>query len=1555
MKQRALRPSSFRVLIGALVALVVAGLLALGMSAPAFASTFTLTVKLTDKAGTALTHYDVWPIALNDSTGEEAYLDNPDPATAVAGKPGYYQIADLDSSTHYTLQFAPDGTTATDGMVQYLGGSGTIAGALLVPSGSSFVSATLATGGTLTGKVTSPTGAAVKDADVEIYEYDGSNWVDQNYELTNSSGVWTLPNVEPGSYKFHFYTPNAKYSQIWSGGATSEATATATYVSPGAKVTVNQKFAAGTGSIAGTLRYGLGGDTSDYKWSHWTPVAIPISGSTLDRSRQIVGAASSSSGAWSVGSLEPGNYVIEFLPYYLGQQDEYLVAPSGPTSSSVSSTASAATQFTVTAGHKTTAATGTVIDGQADGDGNGLLGGLSVTVENNNGSAKVSGALVDVVRDADGLEYVSGTSNSNGFAPLSYSDGTAVSTDGEVNDGPGLLYPGNYTILVVDPTGANEPYNASVAIGYGANNLTIKLPTLIHAPGFSTLPTLSSSTARVGTHYLAQGAVVYRTTDPTTKISYQWLRNGAPIYGATTATYDSTGGDYGRHISVRATVSSFGFADVSTTVDVGGSNASTQALGAAPVNIAAPSMIIPGGSIIDGSTLTATPGIWTVAGMDPTALHFDYTWSYGSHGSTFSPSDQNIQDKNNISVSVVASAPGYGASTSVSSSAAQPQFIDGITLSKAPTITSKTVAGVKTYSVSTGTWKPSGTTYTYSWQYDGGQEASTPTFVPSDHGLTVPSPDPITVIVTANKLGYNPVPTTVLVSPGYNSPTQTTGPTVKDLTSGAVSSGDTTGFSLGDKLTVTSPGIWAFVGHTDAPTKVTYQWWRNDAKISGATTASYTLTIADVSETGLPIGLSEIATFADGSVFVGEPGTIGLGVTATLPHSAPTITVSGSHSAGQKLTASVASWGVSGVTDSYQWWVCDPTLSCNNWLSPAEYTPVSGATASSYTTTEGITGAYVVVVGTKPGYAQGTSSSNTGEFGFAPTQIFAADDLEMVDGPRFTGGNDTDHSVQVGTKLTAITPTWSQSGVSDAYVWQVYDGSVWTPVGTGTTYTPKAADEAGGGLLQLLVTGTKGALTSDTWGGSGYDVHNGTLKAVTKPAVKKTSTGYSVSAGSYSATSATSTTFYDWEADGTAIGGGDGPTIPNLSAPSGTYVYVTVRQRVPGYDDLSTTLTAQKGTLQYPTETITGSNVMGGTLSVSNSNPFSSTYGTTQGVISTSYQWYANGTKLTGTGSTDSSYTPTGSSVGKTISVKVTGTDPDYTTAVASATETSKFATGSLGGTYNPSISPVTPTPGTVVHVNFADGPSTRTFKYQWQVKPSGGSWTTVGTSQTFTPTASQVTDSLQAIVIQSASGYASQTLTTFSTTIAYAPTLAALSPPTLTQSPEVGGTIVVNPGIWNTPTLTYAYTWWRNGTQIPGVTGTSWTATDNSVGDAITVQVTASRTGYAPVTVSSESVTVTLGDAPVATVAPKITGSGQTYSVSLGTWSTTGLTFTYRWIIRNGDTWADAPGAGANTSTYTRGVTDAGTLAVLITATRPGYNPVVNLEIDGPTLTAAP
>ena len=1547
MKQRALRPSSFRVLIGALVALVVAGLLALGMSAPAFASTFTLTVKLTDKAGTALTHYDVWPIALNDSTGEEAFLDDPDPATAVSGKPGYYQIADLDSSTHYTLQFAPDGTTATDGMVQYLGGSGTVAGALLVPSGSSFVSASLATGGTLTGKVTSPTGAAVKDADVEIYEYDGSNWVDQNYELTNSSGVWTLPNVEPGSYKFHFYTPNAKYSQIWSGGATSEATATATYVSPGAKVTVNQKFAAGTGSIAGTLRYGLGGDTSDYKWSHWTPVAIPISGSTLDRSRQIVGAASSSSGAWSVGSLEPGNYVIEFLPYYLGQQDEYLVAPSGPTSSSVSSTASAATQFTVTAGHKTTAATGTVIDGQADGDGNGLLGGLSVTVENNNGSAKVSGALVDVVRDADGLEYVSGTSNSNGFAPLSYSDGTAVSTDGEVNDGPGLLYPGNYTILVVDPTGANEPYNASVAIGYGANNLTIKLPTLIHAPGFSTLPTLSSSTARVGTHYVASGAVVYRTTDPTTKISYQWLRNGAPIYGATTATYDSTGGDYGRHLAVRATVSSFGFADVSTTVDVGGSNASTQALGAAPVNIAAPSMIIPGGSIVDGSTLTATPGTWTVAGMDPTALHFDYTWSYGSHGSTFSPSDQNIQDKNNISVSVVASAPGYGASTSVSSSAAQPQFIDGITLSKAPTITSKTVAGVKTYSVSTGTWKPSGTTYTYSWQYDGGQEASTPTFVPADHDLTVPDAYPISVIVTAAKLGYNPVGTTVLLSAGNNFPAQTTDPTVKDLTSGVTATrGGTTPFKLGDKLSVTDQGDWTYVGHADTPTKVTYAWFRDGVAISKATSTSYTMTVADVSAGGTNIQLRQIATFKDGSVFVGEPGTFGIGTLTALPTPTPLVTITGVPTDGQKLTASVASWGVTGVTDTYQWYDCI-WPACDDPENAGEYTLVAGATKSTYTSASTDAGAYVVVDGTKPGYVQGESNS---EF----TKLYAADDLEPVTDVGIAGvapGED----VHVGVKLTVAPPIWSQSGTKTTYEWQALGTSGWATVGTGTTYTPTAADMDGVDLLSIVAVGTHDWMVSEPDYSADYTVDYGTLHATKPPVVTKTSTGYSVSAGTYSATSATSTTFYDWEADGTAVGGGDGPTIPNLSAPAGTYVYVTVRQRVPGYDDLSTTLTAQKGTLKAAAETITGTNGLGNTLSVSDVNPFSSTYGTTQGTITPTYQWYANGAAISGTAAKQATYTPTSSSVGKTISVKVTGSSPNYTSLTVTATESSTFGGGTFGGGYSPTISPASPAPGTAVHLEFAAFPVTPTLKYKWQVRPAGGSWTTVGTSSTFTPTAAEVTDALQAIVTVSAAGYGTQTWTSYTTTVAYAPTLATLSPPTLTQSPEVGGTIVVNPGIWNTPTLTYAYTWWRNGTQIPGVTGTSWTATDNSVGDAITVQVTASRTGYAPVTVSSESVTVTLGDAPVATVAPKITGSGQTYSVSLGTWSTTGLTFTYRWIIRNGDTWADAPGAGANTSTYTRSGPDAGTLAVLITATRPGYNPVVNLEIDGPTLTAAP
>jgi hypothetical protein len=202
-------------------------------------------------------------------------------------------------------------------------------------------------------------------------------------------------------------------------------------------------------------------------------------------------------------------------------------------------------------------------------------------------------------------------------------------------------------------------------------------------------------------------------------------------------------------------------------------------------------------------------------------------------------------------------------------------------------------------------------------------------------------------------------------------------------------------------------------------------------------------------------------------------------------------------------------------------------------------------------------------------------------------------------------------------------------------------------------------------------------------------------------------------------------------------------------------------------------------------------------------------------------------------------------------------------------------------------------------------------------------------------------------------SGYTSLPETSATQDVQYSPTLATFVPPALTAAggtAKVGVALTVTPGVWNTPGLTYSYVWYRGTSVIPAVTGTTWTATPDSYGDAITVAVTASRAGYLPVTVDSTTVAIGLGAAPALLVAPKITVLNNVYTISNGSWSVDGLSLTYDWGFVSSGGSTDGAGTGQGTLSYTPSLSDHGQMVVIITATRTGYAPAT-IAVNGPTL----
>ena len=76
-------------------------------------------------------------------------------------------------------------------------------------------------------------------------------------------------------------------------------------------------------------------------------------------------------------------------------------------------------------------------------------------------------------------------------------------------------------------------------------------------------------------------------------------------------------------------------------------------------------------------------------------------------------------------------------------------------------------------------------------------------------------------------------------------------------------------------------------------------------------------------------------------------------------------------------------------------------------------------------------------------------------------------------------------------------------------------------------------------------------------------------------------------------------------------------------------------------------------------------------------------------------------------------------------------------------------------------------------------------------------------------------------------------------------PGVTNTSPPTISGTPQVGATLTTSGGSWNPTDVNKAYQWLRDGAPITGASTSSYTLVAADEGAQISVQVTASRTGY--------------------------------------------------------------------------------------------------------------
>lgn len=320
---------------------------------------------------------------------------------------------------------------------------------------------------------------------------------------------------------------------------------------------------------------------------------------------------------------------------------------------------------------------------------------------------------------------------------------------------------------------------------------------------FTTLPapTISGTPAPGRTLTAVTG-----TWKPTpSSFTYQWLRSGAAIAGATGATYVPVAADLDRGLSVRVTAVRSGYTSASKT---------SAARTVLRLFTASPAPTV-SGTVAVGKTLTLTHGDWS---PEPDTL--TYRWYRGStaiSGATGKTYKLVAADAGkSVSARVTGAKKGYHTLARSSVAQAVPRQLtvpSKVALSGSPTVGS-------TLTASPGTWGPSPVTLSYQWLRDGTaiSKATAKTYkvASADAGHE------LSVRITGSKTGYTKVSRT---SPAVDAKFAFTSSPTPSV-SGTMKAGRT---------------LQAVTGTWSPTPKLSYQWRVDGAAVAGATASTWTV------------------------------------------------------------------------------------------------------------------------------------------------------------------------------------------------------------------------------------------------------------------------------------------------------------------------------------------------------------------------------------------------------------------------------------------------------------------------------------------------------------------------------------------------------------------------------------------------------------------------------------------------------------------------------------------------------------------------------------------
>jgi hypothetical protein len=726
----------------------------------------------------------------------------------------------------------------------------------------------------------------------------------------------------------------------------------------------------------------------------------------------------------------------------------------------------------------------------------------------------------------------------------------------------------------------------------------------------------------------------------------------------------------------------------------------------------------------------------------------------------------------------------------------------GPTILTQPVSQSVTIGQTATFSVSATGTNP----ITYQWKKNGtnisgatSTSYTTPAAATSDGGAQ------FTVLVTDAVGSVTSNAATLTVTATAVAPTISTQPANQ-----TVVAGQTATFSV--------------VASGTAP--LSYQWKKNGANLSGATSANYTTPVTSNSDSGLQF--SVVVTNAAGSVTSNVASlTVNTPVTITSQPASQSVT------AGRTATFSVTATGSFSI--SYQW--------RKNGAN------ITGATSSSYTTpatTASDNGSQFSVVLTS---VTGSITSNTATLTVTAVPVAPAITTQPANRTVIVGQTTTFSVTTTGT--TPMTYQWRKNGAN-------VGGA------TGASYTTPATTTADNGAqFSSVVTNSVGTATSN----------NATLTVNTPVTITSQPAGQSLVAGQTATFSVTATgtspITYQWTKNGANISGATAPsytTPATATSDNGTQFAAIVTNPAGSVTSTTATLTVTAAPVA-PSITSAPAN---SSVAVGQMATFSVT---ASGTSPLSYQWSKNGTNISG--ATGASYTTPAAVSGDNgaqFSVVVTN---------SIGTATSNAATLTVNTPVTITSQPVGITVTLSQTATFTvTATGTSPISYQWTKNGANISGAT-GTSYTTPATIASDSGAKFAVVVTNPAGNVTSSAATL--TVMTPPSITSQ---TGNQTVVAGQAATFT--VTATGTGPLSYQWSKNGASISGATGTSYTTPATTTADngaqfsVVVTNSVGSATGNAA-TLTVNAATLTLTANPTSLTFGSVTvGSNKTLSVAV-------------------------------------------------------------------------